>query len=42
MRLQLLSTGLNTEGRILHDKNMAVQALQNEVILEKLDELIEK
>ncbi len=35
-------TKLNTEGRISHDKGMAVQALQNEVILGKLDEIIEK
>ncbi len=35
-------TDKNTEGRILHDKNMAVQELQNEVILEKLDKILKQ
>ncbi len=35
-------TDLNTDGRILHDKAMAVQELQNTVILEKLDLILNK
>ncbi len=38
----VLDTGLNTDGRILHDKVMAVQELQNEVILEKLDLILKQ
>lgn len=35
-----VDTDLNTDGRFLHDKNMAVQALQNKVILEKLEQIL--
>ena len=38
----VVDTNLNTEGRILHDKNYAVQELQNEVILEKLEEILKQ
>ena len=38
----VLDTNLNTEGRILHDKNMAVQELQNTVILDKLDLILKQ
>lgn len=37
-----VDTDLNTDGRILHDKVMAVQELQNSVILEKLDEILKQ
>ncbi len=36
----VLDTNLNTDGRIVHDRAMAVQELQNEVILEKLNIII--
>ena len=37
-----VDTDLNTDGRILHDKNMAVQQLQNTVILEKLELILKQ
>ena len=37
-----VETDLNTAGRIMHNTAMAVQELQNTVILGKLDEIIEK